>query len=191
MDISTFLASVESSGIATKIRDSLYIFPLLEATHVIGLSMVFGTIAIIDLRLLGLASTRRSFRRIASDTLKWTWAAFVVTAVTGSLMFITNAAVYYNNFFFRTKMVILVLAGINMQIFELSAGRTIHRWDKAASAPFIGRTTAALSLLLWISIIFLGRWIGFTTTRAKVGPEPQINFDNIFPGTPPTQNENK
>src|SRR5262245_56391839 len=170
MDIPTFLASLESSGIATKIRNSLYIFPLIEATHVLGLAMVAGTIAIIDLRLLGIASTRRSFKLMASDILKWTWAAFVVTAATGSLMFITNAGVYYNNFYFRTKMVLLVVAGINMLMFELTAGRTIHRWDKEPSAPPVGRTTAVVSLALWISIIFLGRWIGFTTTRATVGP---------------------
>jgi hypothetical protein len=184
MDISTFLASLESSGIATGIRNSLYIFPLIESTHVFGLAMVFGTIAIIDLRLLGVASTRRSFRKMASDILKWTWAAFAVTAVTGALMFITNAGVYYHNFFFRTKMVMLALSGINMLVFELTAGRSIHRWDKAPSAPLIGRTTAVLSLVIWISIIFLGRWIGFTTTRSTVAPAPEINFDNIFPGTP-------
>jgi hypothetical protein len=182
MDISAFLASLESSGLATRIRNSLYIFPLLESIHVFGLSMVFGTIALIDLRLLGVASTRRSFRRMASDILKWTWAAFAVTAATGALMFTTNAAVYYHNFFFRTKMLMLALAGINMLVFELTAGRTIHRWDKAPSAPVVGKTTAAISLVLWISIIFLGRWIGFTTTRTNVGPEPQINFDNLFPG---------
>ena len=72
--------------------------------------MVFGTIAIIDLRLLGIASTRRPFRRIASDVLKWTWAAFALTVFTGFLMFITNAAVYYHNFFFRTKMVLLAFS---------------------------------------------------------------------------------
>ena len=182
MDLSTFLASLESSGTAAAIRDSLYIFPLIESTHVCGLAMVFGTIAVIDLRLLGLASTRRPFRRMASDILKWTWAAFAVTAATGALMFITNAGVYYHNFFFRTKMAALVLSGINMLVFEITAGRTIHRWDKSPSAPLVGKATAALSLIIWISVIFLGRWIGFTTTRATVGPEPEINFDNIFPG---------
>src|SRR6266571_80876 len=142
MDLPTFLASLESSAVATKIRDSLYIFPLIEATHVFGLAMVFGTIAIIDLRLLGVASTQRSFRRMASDTLKWTWAAFILTAATGSLMFVTNADVYYHNFFFRTKMVMLAVAGINMLVFEATSGRSIHRWDKAPSADRIGRTTA-------------------------------------------------
>src|SRR2546422_3623945 len=128
MDITGFLSSLESSNFATGIRDSLYLFPLIESFHVLGLTLVFGTIAIVDLRLLGIASIRRPFSRITSDIMKWTWAAFAWTATTGALMFTTNASVYYHNFFFRTKMVLLALAGINMLIFELTAGRTVHRW---------------------------------------------------------------
>jgi hypothetical protein len=186
MDIPALLKTLESTGIATRIRTSSYIFPLLESTHVFGLSLVFGTIAIIDLRLLGFASTRRSFKRMASDILKWTWVAFAVTATTGALMFTTNAGVYYHNFFFRTKMLMIVLAGVNMLIFELTAGRTIHRWENAPSAPRSGRTTAALSLAIWISVIFLGRWIGFTTSRsAVIAPPPaDLNFDNLFDNLP-------
>src|ERR1043166_8371985 len=166
MGIPEVLASLEASSLAVGIRNSLYLFPMIESSHVIGLTMVFGTIAILDLRLLGIASTRRPFTRIADDVLKWTWAAFALTATTGVLMFITNAGVYYHNFFFRSKMALLALAGINMLIFELTAGRSVHQWDKDVRAPVSARTAAALSLLLWISIIFLGRWIGFTTTRA-------------------------
>src|SRR5580698_1700313 len=131
MDIAAFLQWLEASGLATRIRDSFFLFPLLESAHVFGLALVFGTISIIDLRLLGLASTQRSFKRMESDILKWTWAAFALTAVTGALMFITNAHVYYHNFFFRTKMLLLALTGINMLAFELTARRTIQRWDKA------------------------------------------------------------
>jgi hypothetical protein len=186
MDIPALLKSLESTGIATHIRTSSYIFPMIESTHVFGLAMVFGTIAIIDLRLLGIASTRRSFKQMASDILKWTWAAFALTAATGALMFITNAGVYYHNFFFRTKMLMLVLAGVNMLIFELTAGRTIHRWNNAPSAPLAGKAVAVLSLAIWISIIFLGRWIGFTTSRAAViePPPADINFDNLFDNIP-------
>src|SRR5215510_11741587 len=107
MTIAEILASLQSSGVASRIRDSLYLFPLIESFHVFGLTMVFGTIAIIDLRLLGIASTRRPFTRVASDILKWTWAAFGLTVSTGLLMFSTNAAVYYHNSFFRTKMALL------------------------------------------------------------------------------------
>ena len=186
MDIAALLKSLEASGLATRIRDSVFLFPMIESTHVIGLALVFGTIAIIDLRLLGIASTQRSFQRMASDILKWTWGAFALTALTGSLMFITNASVYYHNFFFRTKMLLLVLTGINMLFFELTAGRTIHAWDKAPSAPRAGKAVAALSLAMWIGIICMGRLIGFTTSRAAaVTPPPAgVNFDDFLQGTP-------
>jgi uncharacterized protein DUF6644 len=181
MTVAEILASLQSSGLANRIRDSLYLFPLIESTHVIGLTTVFGTIAIIDLRLLGVASTRRPFSRIASDVLKWTWAAFALTATTGLLMFITNAGVYYQNFYFRTKMALLLLAGINMLLFELTAGRSLHRWDKENAAPLAGKAIAALSLVLWITIIFMGRWIGFTTSRAQFQPESDIDIENLLP----------
>jgi hypothetical protein len=186
MDINTLLKAIEASGLATGIRDALWLFPLIESTHVIGLSLVFGTILIIDLRLLGVASTHRSFARMASDILKWTWAAFALTALTGSLMFITNARVYYHNSFFRTKMLLLALSGINMLVFELTAGRTIHRWDKAPAAPRAGKAAAALSLAMWVGIIIMGRLVGFRTSRAAVIAPPPVgvNFDDFLQGTP-------
>jgi hypothetical protein len=188
MDIAGFLATLESSTLATTIRDSLSLFPIIEALHVLGLTLVFGTILIVDLRLLGLASSRRPFSRIAADIMKWTWAAFLLTVITGVLMFITNAGVYYQNFFFRTKIVLLAVAGINMLIFEGTVRRTVHRWDKDPAAPLAGKTVAIMSLLLWITIIFMGRWIGFTTSQAEPTIDPGINLDELFP-TPPAEGE--
>ena len=179
MDIAGLLASLEASRLATGIRNSLYLFPLIESVHVIGLTMVFGTILIIDLRLLGLASTRRPFTAIASDVLTWTWLAFAVTATTGALMFITNAGTYYHNVYFRTKMALLVLSGINVLAFELTARRSVHRWDRNPAAPAAGRTIAAVSLVVWISVIFLGRWVGFTTTSVPKAGDTEINFEEL------------
>ena len=186
MGIGVILQWLEASALATRIRDSLYLFPFLESIHVIGLALVFGTIAIIDLRLLGAASTERPFKRMASDILKWTWIAFGLTALTGSLMFITNAGVYYHNFYFRAKMALLVLAAVNMLSFELTLGRSVHRWDRATAAPPAGRAVAVLSLIIWISVIFAGRLIGFTTSRAKeVAPTPaDVNLEELFQETP-------
>jgi hypothetical protein len=186
MNIAELLASLEASNLATTIRDSLYWFPMIESVHVIGLTLVFGTIAIIDFRLLGIASARRPFRIVAADVMKLTWGAFLVTAVTGLLMFTTNPVVYYNNFYFRTKMLLLVLAGLNMLIFELTAGRAIHQWNKNESAPRAGKAAAVLSLVLWTSVIFVGRWIGFTTSRAAPGVEStdEINLDDLFAPAP-------
>jgi len=181
MSVDALLASLEASRAAATIRDSLYLFPTLESLHVLGLTMVFGTIAIVDLRLLGLASTTRPFSRIALDTLKWTWIAFALTVVTGGLMFITNAAVYYANVPFRLKMACLALSGVNMLVFERTALRSVQRWDREPASPRIGRSVAAVSLILWISIIFLGRWIGFTNTRATQTTEPSINLEDLLP----------
>src|SRR5579862_7825166 len=181
MHAAGLLAWLESSRLAGSIRDSLYFFPLLEAFHVLGLTMVFGTIAIIDLRLLGLASTQRPFSRIARDVFRWTWLAFALTVTTGALMFITNAAVYYGNLFFRLKMTALALSGLNMLVFELTVFRSVQEWDREKAAPPAGRAAAAVSLVLWVSLIFLGRWIGFTTTRATSTTEPNINIEDLLP----------
>lgn len=182
MDIAALLTSLQESTLAVSIRDGLYIFPFLEAVHVIGLALVFGAIAVIDLRLLGLASTNRSFQRLAGEILKWVLAAFVVTAVTGALMFTTNATVYFHNTYFRAKVLLLVLAGLNAVAFELTARRTVDAWDRSPSAPTAGKVVAVVSLVVWVGVIFAGRMIGFTTTRTTLAaPAPvEVNFDDLF-----------
>jgi hypothetical protein len=182
VNIDGALATLEATRLAGYIRGSLYVFPFLESLHVVGLTMVFGTIAILDLRMLGIASTRRPVARVAIDVEKWAWWAFALTAVTGALMFITNAGVYYHNIFFRLKMATLVLAGLNVAFFELTARRSIQRWNDDAKAPVAGRAAATVSLILWIAIIFLGRWIGFTTTRVTGSkPAPGVNIEDLLP----------
>jgi hypothetical protein len=184
MNIEGILQRLESLTLATGIRDSLYLFPLLESFHVVGLATLFGMIAILDLRLLGFASARRPVARVLADTMRWAWMAFVLTAATGSLMFITNASGYYNNPFFRAKMVLLAVAGVNVVMFELITGRALRRRDKDAAAPQSGKAAAALSLVLWIAIICAGRWIGFTKTQPTKPAEPAINFDDLFSPPP-------
>ena len=180
MDIAGFLERLESLNVATGIRDSFYLFPLIESFHVVGLATLFGMIAILDLRLLGLASVRRPVTRVMADTMNWAWMAFVLTATTGSLMFITNASGYYQNFFFRAKMVMLAVAGANVLVFELTSGRVLRRRDREAAVSRTGKTAAALSLVLWIAIICAGRWIGFTKSQSEPPADPGINFDDLF-----------
>jgi hypothetical protein len=188
MDFSIWLKSLEDTGFATTVRNSLYLFPMLEAVHVMALSFVFGTIIVVDLRMLGVASRGRPFERLSGELLKWTWAGFALTALTGAMMFTTNARVYADNTAFRIKLVLLVLAGLNMTVFHLTAGRTTRLWDRLPSAPPLGRIAAVLSLALWIAIIFAGRVIGFTTTGAQAkmaAPPPStVNFDDFLTGAP-------
>ena len=173
---------LQRTAVAISIRDSLYTFPVLESIHVVGLALVFGTIAILDLRLLGVASTDRPVSRLMADLLKWTWAAFALTALTGGLMFSTNALVYFHNTFFRAKMILLVLAGLNMLVFELTARKTLGRWDAGSRTPPAARVVATVSILIWVGVIVAGRAIGFTATRTTVPTEsqPDVNFEDLL-----------
>jgi hypothetical protein len=183
---SAFLKSLEDSGVANSLRSSLYYFPFLESVHVMALGVVFGTILVVDLRALGIASTQRPFTRMSTELLRLTWGAFAISAITGSLMFVTNARVYAHNTSFQVKMVLLALAGINMAVFHLTAGRTVGTLDRAPAAPKVGRITAGVSLGLWLGIILAGRVIGFTTTgaQAKEAPVSTVNFDDFLNNSP-------
>jgi hypothetical protein len=186
VDFTSWLKGLEASGLATSLRSSLYYFPFLESVHVMALAVVFGSIVVVDLRVLGLASRQRPFTRMSSELLRITWGAFAVSVLTGALMFTTNARVYAHNTAFQVKMLLLLCAGINMAAFHLTAGRNVARWDTAPRAPAIGRVTAALSIALWVGIIFTGRVIGFTTTgaEAKEAPAPVGDFDDFLNSAP-------
>jgi hypothetical protein len=178
------LQALEALPLAESIRRSLYLFPTLEAIHVIALALVFGTILVVDLRILGIASTERPFSRVSGEMLKWTWAAFALAALTGSLMFITNARVYWDNTFFRVKMLLILLAGINMLVFQTTVARS-RVWDREPRAPGLGRVCGVISMTVWVLVIGMGRTIGFTTTgmaakEAKVAPN--IDFDSFLGG---------
>jgi hypothetical protein len=188
VDFNGWLKSLEDSGLANSLRSSLYYFPFLESVHVMALSVVFGTIVVVDLRVLGVASRQRPFSRMSAELLRLTWGAFAVSVLTGALMFTTNARVYAHNTAFQVKMLLLLCAGLNMAAFHLTAGKAknVAHWDTAPAAPGIGRLTAVLSIALWIGIIFTGRVIGFTTTgaQAKEAPPPVGDFDDFLNNTP-------
>ncbi len=171
-------------GLANQIRTSLFAFPLIEAAHVIAITLVFGTIAVVDLRLLGVASGHRPYTKLSSELLKWTWLFFALAVITGGLMFISNAVVYFNNTPFRIKMVLMLLAGINMAVFQLLTEKSVKLWDDRPMAPAAGRIAAILSLCLWIGVICAGRVIGFTSTQkaTEAAPPSDVNFDDFLGG---------
>lgn len=161
MDLQALLQPLEASAVAAQIRESAAVFPALESVHVIGIALVFGTIAVVDLRLLGIASHRRSALRLIEELLPYTWVAFAACLITGLLMFVSNATTYAQNSVFWWKMGVLLLAGLNMGIFHLGAYRRIDEWDTALPPPGPARLAGFSSLTLWVSVICLGRWIGF------------------------------
>jgi hypothetical protein len=96
------------------------------------------------------------------DVLPCTWIAFAVAALSGGLLFSSKAMDYAHNFYFQGKMILLVLAGLNMALFHSFTGRNAERWGAAAQPPRAAATAGALSLLLWVCVVAFGRWIGFS-----------------------------
>jgi hypothetical protein len=94
--------------------------------------------------------------------LPWTWVAFCIAALAGMLMFSSKALTYYGNIPFRLKMVCLLLAGINMVMFHWLGTRHLEAWDRGRP-PLSAKFAGGASLLLWITIVAAGRWVGFTT----------------------------
>lgn len=162
MSLLTLVQSIEASGIAEWMRSSVKAMPIVESVHVLAAATVFGTILVVDLRLLGLPNTQRAFTRVSQEMLRLTWAAFALAAITGSLMFAANAHTYYINTAFRLKMLALLGAGLNMLVFQRITFRGVGTWDAGSPTPPAGRLAGALSILIWLTVIFLARWIGFT-----------------------------
>ena len=163
MEFDALLNWLHATGIATSIRENEFLFPWIESVHVLAITLVIGSITIVDLRLVGLASLDRAVGRLTADVLPLTWVAFAVAVVSGFLLFSSNAFNYAHNSFFQRKVLLLVLAGINMSAFHLWIGRDIERWGKPFNAtPLPAKVAGAVSLLLWIGVVAFGRWIGFT-----------------------------
>lgn len=128
----------------------------------IAIVTVFGTIAIMDMRLLGLASGKSRVTEVSHDTLRWTWGAFVLALASGSLLVISKATDYAANPFFLWKMVMILVAGVNMAIFHVLTWPKVREWDTAKVGPTAAKIAGGLSLLSWVVVLFLGRAIGFT-----------------------------
>ena len=162
MGLDGVLQWLEATAFATAIRENEILFPWIESVHVLAITLVVGSIAIVDLRLLGVASLDRPARALTREVLPLTWSAFAVAACSGLLLFASKAVTYGHNAFFLRKMVLLALAGINMLVFHLVTGRDIAVSSAGTAPPLAARVAGVTSMVLWFGIVACGRWVGFT-----------------------------
>lgn len=159
--MTTALQALEASGVARWMRESLWGYPSVEALHIMALGLVFGSIVVVDLRLLGL-SREVSASRLARHALPWTVGAFVVAMLTGLLMFTAHAEDFVTNRVFILKMGLILAAGVNAGLLHTGAFRTVAQWDTAVIPPARVRFAAALSIVIWICVIACGRLLAYT-----------------------------
>ncbi|HEY4445440.1 MAG TPA: DUF6644 family protein [Steroidobacteraceae bacterium] len=156
-----FLHWLESTPPAIAISESSWLFPGIESVHVLAIALVVGSITMVDLRLLDLNLRERSVGELIAEVLPWTWTSFAVAVCTGALMFSSNATHYWGTVPFRAKMLLLILAGINMMAFHATIHRSVDSWGRRPPTPRVAKISGGLSLGLWIGVVTLGRWIGF------------------------------
>lgn len=152
--------AIQAHPVATAIGEGP-LFGIFEALHMVGVAILFGSLFMVDLRLLGVAARRYSVKTLSDELTPWTWAGFSLAAVTGALMAVANLTYYAANAAFQLKLLLLVLALANMLIFHAALWRSVGRWGAGGPLPLGARIAGGLSLAIWIGVICAGRWIAF------------------------------
>lgn len=156
-----FFERLHALPLSTHIRESLYLFPALDVLHVLALLLMVGSVAVVDLRLLGLVFREIPISRLSAQVLPFTWAAAVLTFGSGLLLFLPQASSLYANPPLQVKMALLAFAGGNIAVWHRSLSRRQRDWDRRASPPWQARLAGAASLALWAGVIVCGRLIAF------------------------------
>jgi len=146
---------------ATALRESIYMFPLLEGTHLLGLALSVGLIVFTDLRLIGVWFRHVPVAAILQQLRPWVLWGFVATFVSGILLFASEAASMAHNPAFLLKLLFILLAGINALVFEVRFGARVVAWSQHARFPQGVRVAGWTSLTLWVVVIAFGRLIPY------------------------------
>jgi hypothetical protein len=160
VDASALLHAIAQSDLGRTMRDSRWLYPLVESAHIVGIVVLVGAAAMFDLRLLGV-SRDLPIRALGRHLLPWSVGALAVVVPTGIAMFAAEPVALAANAAFRIKLGVLALAAANALLFHLGPYRRVERWERARPAPLAARATAALSLALWLAVIFCGRLIAY------------------------------
>ena len=153
-----YFQALEAGPIGEAIRESTWLFPFIEAFHLVGLAVIGGAILIVDVRLLGLGLKRQPVRELARDAQPWVVGGVIFMISSGVPLFLAEAIKCYYSFAFWTKMTALLLA----IIFTFTVRRRVTLADEAPMGAVRMRLVGAVSILLWSTVGWGGRWIGFS-----------------------------
>ena len=155
------------------LHESLYLYPWIESTHVLSICLFFGTLLFVDLRLTGKVFNNLSVVDMNRKVLPLTLFGFLVMSVTGLLLFYAIPVRNYQNIFFRIKILLIVIAGINALFFHRRMSKEAKVWDKDSSIPSSMKNSAITSLVLWSSVIISGRMIAYNWFDCDRQPQPK------------------
>ena len=150
---------LEMTWIGQTVRDSLWLFPVIESVHLLALSLLGGAVLIVDFRLLGLGITQRPVAMVERAAAPWLLTALVVLVATGVPLFLSEAIKCYFNTSFWVKMIALAVG----LIFTYTVRRSVARRDPSeGGSELVCRLVGAASMAVWFTVAAAGRWIGFS-----------------------------
>lgn len=155
------LGWLEATPLSHAMRASLWLYPIVEIFHILGFSILFGTVAMFDLRVLGF-SRALPLQALGWHLLRWSAASFLLIVPAGLMMFSAHPEEFINNPVFLTKLLLIVTAGLNALAFHAGVYRSVAQWNTALPAPLVAKAQATLSLALWVGVISCGRLLAYT-----------------------------
>lgn len=163
MTFEVFCKWIENSPLGAGVRNSIWIFPVVESIHILAIVLLFFTAAMIDLRLLGTGFLRRRpVAEVARQLTPWMWRAIALLILTGIALFSSEAASKcYASKAFYVKMALLAIAIVNAAISGALIRKHAEQWESRRSAPFGAKTLAMVSLVAWVGVVFAGRGIAY------------------------------
>jgi hypothetical protein len=158
MSLLPFFQWCYQTAIGEAIRESLWLFPLIEAFHLVGLGLTIGAVLIVDLRLLGVGLRRQPAGQLSAAVEPWLIGSVTLMFASGIPLFLSESMKCYYSFAFWVKMTSLFL----VLLFTFTVRRRVARTGLTSDRPLSGRVTALISLTLWFGVAWGGRWIGFS-----------------------------
>jgi hypothetical protein len=152
---------LEASALSEAMRGSLWMYPIVEIVHIVGFVILVGSVAMFDLRVLGL-SPALPVQRLGRHLLRWSLASLLLIVPAGLMMFSAHPQDFIGNPIFLFKMLLILAAAVNAAMFHVGPYRAVEQWDTLAPAPVYAKLHAALSLLIWIAVISCGRLLAYT-----------------------------
>jgi hypothetical protein len=158
MSLLPFFQWCYQTAIGEAIRESTWLFPLIEAFHLVGLGLTAGAVLMVDLRLLGLGLSRQPVAQLSAAVEPWLLGSVTLMFASGIPLFLSESMKCYYSFAFWVKMTSLFL----VLLFTFTVRRRVTRTGLSIDRPLLSRSTALISLSLWFGVAWGGRWIGFS-----------------------------
>jgi hypothetical protein len=161
MDLQAFMQSLQDMGFASSIRESSLAYPIILALHLTGMGLFGGMIAMTDLRILGVAMTQRPMADVHNQLRPYKHLGLTLVVLCGLTLAWSKAAIYWPNPFFKMKLACLALVALHALVFRSPVYKSLGEMDKFGKATTTAKLAAVISLILWISLVGAGRWIGY------------------------------